>query len=208
LFVGNMPYGATEADLRTHFSGVAPPSQIVIPVDRETGRPRGFAFVEYQDRALAEAAISRFDQQPFMGRSLSVSEARPREERPAGGFTRPPGAGGFSGGRPPGAGGFSGPRAGGGAPGGFRPSGPPSGPPGRGPSGRDFGPPKKKGAASSEKRWETKDKGPKGPLKARFSGRMDGLYDDPNDVSEPLTDFDDPAASQPEDVVEKETKDE
>jgi hypothetical protein len=45
LFVGNMPYGATEADLRSHFSGVAPPSQIVIPVDRETGRPRGFAFV-------------------------------------------------------------------------------------------------------------------------------------------------------------------
>jgi len=67
---------------------------------------------------------------------------------------------------------------------------------------------KKKGAAGSEKRWEAKDKGPKGPLKARFSGRMDGLYDDPNDVSEPLTDFDDPAASQPEDVVEKETKDE
>src|SRR5580765_4197788 len=135
-----MPYGATEADLRTHFSDVGEPSQIVIPVDRETGRPRGFAFVEYQDRALAEAAISRFDQQPFMGRSLSVSEARPREERPAGGFTRPPGAGGFSSRPPGGSGGFSGPRPGGSAPGGFRPGGPPSGPPGRGPGGRDFGP--------------------------------------------------------------------
>src|SRR5258706_9845857 len=99
-----MPYGATEADLRTHFSGVGAPSQIVIPVDRETGRPRGFAFVEFQERAVAEAAISRFNQQPFMGRSLSVSEARPREERPAGGFSRPPGGGGFGGPRPMGGG--------------------------------------------------------------------------------------------------------
>src|SRR5215831_8438096 len=110
-----MPYGATEADLRAHFSTVGEPSQIVITVDRETGRPRGFAFVEFQQRDLAEAAISRFNQQPFMGRSLSVSEARPREERPAGGgFNRPPG-GGF-GNRPSGGGGgggFGGPRPGG-----------------------------------------------------------------------------------------------
>src|SRR5262245_45768403 len=108
-----MPYGATDADLRAHFAQVGEPSQIVIPVDRETGRPRGFAFVEYQDRSLAEAAISRFNQQPFMGRSLSVSEARPREERPAGGFSRPPGGGGFGGPRPGGGGGFGGPRPGG-----------------------------------------------------------------------------------------------
>src|SRR6187397_886932 len=113
-----MPYGATEADLRAHFSGVGAPSQIVIPVDRETGRPRGFAFVEYLDRGLAEQAIERFNQQPFMGRSLSVSEARPREERPAGGFRPSGGAGGggFGGPRPGGfsggggGGGFSGPR--------------------------------------------------------------------------------------------------
>jgi cold-inducible RNA-binding protein len=200
LFVGNMPYGATEADLRTHFSAVGQPSQIVIPVDRETGRPRGFAFVEYLEREMAEAAISRFNQQPFMGRSLSVSEARPREERPPGGFSRPPG-GGFSS-RPPGAGGggFSGPRpAGGGfggSTGGFRPGGmsrPDSGAPSR------FGPPKKK-SASSEKRWESKERGPKGPIKERYSGRMGGLYDDPNDEPvEPPTDFDDPATA-PKDV--------
>src|SRR5437868_1510055 len=103
-----MPYGATEADLRAHFSAVGEPSQIVIPVDRDTGRPRGFAFVEFLDRAVAEQAISRFNQQPFMGRSLSVSEARPREERPPGGFPRSPG--GFGGSRPPGGGGFGGPR--------------------------------------------------------------------------------------------------
>jgi cold-inducible RNA-binding protein len=197
LFVGNMPYGATEADLRAHFSGVGEPSQIVIPVDRETGRPRGFAFVEFQDRAVAEAAVARFNQQPFMGRSLSVSEARPREERPPGGFSRPPGAGGGFGGRPPGAG-FGGPRPLGGGPGGFRPGGPSRGdigPPSR------FGPPKKK-SASSEKRWDTKERGPKGPIKERYSGRMGGLYDDPSD--EPIlppTDFDDPAstASNPPD---------
>jgi RNA recognition motif-containing protein len=202
LFVGNMPYGATEADLRAHFSGVGEPSQIVIPVDRETGRPRGFAFVEFQDRPVAEAAISRFNQQPFMGRSLSVSEARPREERPAGGFSRPPGGGfgsrppgaGFGGGRP--GGGFGGPGAGGG----FRPGGPPRDAP---PASR-FGPPKKK-SASSEKRWDAKERGPKGPIKERFSGRMDGLYDDPND--EPITlptDFDDPATQTTEKPDEEE----
>src|SRR6185369_9117397 len=105
LFIGNLPYAASEAELRDHLSSVGEPSQIVLPVDRETGRPRGFAFVDYADRAVAEAAISRFDQQPFKGRPLAVSEARPREERPAGaprpgGFApRPggaPGGGGFA----------------------------------------------------------------------------------------------------------------
>jgi RNA recognition motif-containing protein len=192
-----MPYGATEADLRAHFSAVGEPSQIVIPVDRETGRPRGFAFVEFQQRDLAEAAISRFNQQPFMGRSLSVSEARPREERPAGGgFNRPPG-GGF-GSRPPGGGGgFGGPRPGGfggpGGGGGFRPGAPRAGEP---PPSSRFGPPKKK-SAQSEKRWENKERGPKGPIKERYSGRLGGLYDDPNDDS-PLApaDFDDPATAE------------
>jgi len=178
-----MPYGATDADLRSHFSAVGAPSQIVIPVDRETGRPRGFAFVEYIDRALAEAAIAKFNQQPFMGRSLSVSEARPREAGGGGGFR--PAGGGFGGPRPPG-GGFAGPRPLGGGP-----------PRDMGPAQR-FGPPKKK-SASSEKRWEAKERGPKGPIKERYSGRMDGLYDDPKDTSETLTDFDDIAVSAPQD---------
>lgn len=202
LFVGNMPYAATEQDLRAHFSGVGEPSQIVIPVDRETGRPRGFAFVEFLDRAVAEEAINRFNMQPFMGRSLSVSEARPREERGpggGGGGFRPSGpgggGGGFSGPRPGGGGGFGGPRPGGfsgppGGAGGFR-SGPGAAAP---PGGRNFGPPKKKGA-SSAKNWENKERGPRGPIKERYSGRMGGLYDDPNDApSESLTDFDDPAS--------------
>jgi len=196
LFVGNMPYGATEADLRTHFSAVGEPSQIVIPVDRETGRPRGFAFVEYLDRGLAETAVERFNQQPFMGRSLSVSEARPREERPAGGFApRPPG--GFGGPpRPGGApGGFS-PRPGGPPGGGYRPGGAP-GAPGSSPGNRNFGPPKKKGA-SSDKRWESKDRGPKGPIKERYTGRLGGLYDDPTDEPVTLGDFDDIAVRAPD----------
>jgi len=187
LFVGNMPYGATEADLRAHFASVGEPSQVVIPVDRETGRPRGFAFVEYAERPRAEEAVQRFNQQPFMGRSLSVSEARPREERGAGGFTpRPPGGGGFGGPRPP---------MGGGSPGGFRPGGP--GPSSGGPN-RNFGPPKKK-AAQAPKAWEAKDRGPKGPIKERYSGRMGGLYDDPADTSSSLVDFDDPASTAPKD---------
>lgn len=202
LFVGNMPYGATDADLRAHFSAVGAPSQIVIPVDRETGRPRGFAFVEYLDRAVAEAAIAKFNQQPFMGRSLSVSEARPREAGGGGGGFRPGGGGGgfrpggggggFGGPRPPG-GGFGGPRPMGGPGGAFRPGAPrDTGAPQR------FGPPKKK-SASSEKRWEAKERGPKGPIKERYSGRMDGLYDAPDDTSETLTDFDDIASSAPQD---------
>ena len=81
LFVGNLSYGTTEADLRTYFGAVAPPSQVVLPVDRETGRPRGFAFVEFLDRAHAEEAIQRFNGQPFNGRPLAVSEARAREDR-------------------------------------------------------------------------------------------------------------------------------
>jgi len=189
LFVGNMPYGATEADLRAHFSAVSQPSQVVLPVDRETGRPRGFAFVEFLERAHAEEAIQRFNQQPFMGRPLSVSEARPREAGGGGGAGfRPSGGagGGFSGPRP-GGGGFSGPRPGGPSPGGFR-SGPPMGPPGK-----NFGPPKKK-SNSSEKRWENKERGPRGPIKERYSGRMDGLYDTDEDTTPIDKDFDDVAS--------------
>src|SRR5688572_33126235 len=115
-----------------------------MPVDRETGRPRGFAFVEFADRANAEAVIHKFDAQPFQGRNLAVSEARPREERgPAG----PRGPGGFA----PREGGFSsGPRPGGGfAPrpggpgGGFapRPGGAGGGPPGSRDRSANFGPP-------------------------------------------------------------------
>lgn len=202
LFVGNMPYGATEADLRAHFAAVGDPSQVVIPVDRETGRPRGFAFVEYVDRELAEEAVRRFNQQPFMGRTLAVSEARPREERGPGGFRPGGGGGGGFGGPRPGGGGFGGPRPGGGG-GGFggpRPGGgggfggprPGGGGGFGGPRGgpdpsRDsrFGPPKKKATGPGARKQEYGERGPKGPIKERFSGRVDALYDPDEDWRKP-----------------------
>jgi cold-inducible RNA-binding protein len=167
LFIGNLPYAASEPELREHLSSVGEPTQIVLPVDRETGRPRGFAFVDYADRAVAEAAISRFDQQPFKGRPLAVSEARPREERPAGGAPRPGGYGAprpGSGGPPGAAGGFGAPRPSGWAP---RPADPgaPSGP-----RSRNFGP----DAPPKNKRKPPRkdDRGPKGPIKERPVSRL------------------------------------
>ena len=89
LFVGNLPYSATEAALREHFSAIGPLSYIYLPLDRETGKPRGFAFVEFNDRAQAEEAIRKFNNQLFMGRPLAVNEAREREDRPQGAPSRP-----------------------------------------------------------------------------------------------------------------------
>jgi RNA recognition motif-containing protein len=173
-----MPYAATDTDLRAHFTTVGEPSQVVIPVDRETGRPRGFAFVEFAERAVAEEAITRFNQHDFMGRSLSVSEARPREARSSaprpGGFGGPPRFGG-GGGAPP-AGRFG-----------------PGPPRTEGPGGRTFGPPKKK-STPADRRWESKERGPRGPIKERFSGRLGSLYDGPDEKDDaPIADFDDPA---------------
>ena len=193
LFIGNLPYSATEAELREHLSAVGEPTSIVLPVDRETGRPRGFAFVDYADRAVAEEAIRRFDQQPFKGRGLAVSEARPREERGPGGprpggFSGPrpggfsgPRPGGFSGPRP--GGGFSGPRPAGGGPGGF--SGPrPAEGAGAPARSRNFGP----DAPPKHKRKPAKERDkPRGPIKERPVGR---LYDADEDWR--TADTDDP----------------
>jgi len=183
LFIGNLPYAATEAELRDHLSSVGAPAQVVLPTDRETGRPRGFAFVDYSDRAVAEEAIRRFHQQPFKGRPLAVSEARPREERPAG-----PRPGGFSSPRPGGApSGFSGPR-----PGGFAPRAPDAAgvPAARS---RNFGP----DAPPKNKRKPTRkesERGPRGPIKERPVGR---LYDADEDwrVQDDDAGFDDFATS-------------
>jgi len=88
LFVGNLPYDATEDEIRQHFSSVGNLSYVSIPLDRETGKKRGFAFVEFADPQQAQEAIRRFNNQPFKGRPLAVNEARAREAgpRPAGGF--------------------------------------------------------------------------------------------------------------------------
>ena len=84
LFVGNLPYNVTEAELREHFSTVGTLSYLYLPTDRETGKLRGFAFVEFNDRAQAEEAIRRLNNQLFKGRPLAVNEARAREDRPRG----------------------------------------------------------------------------------------------------------------------------
>jgi RNA recognition motif-containing protein len=81
LFVGNLSYQATEAELREHFSAVAPLASLHLPTDRESGRPRGFAFVAFHEPAQAEEAIRRFNNQPFQGRPLTVNPARAQEQR-------------------------------------------------------------------------------------------------------------------------------
>lgn len=82
LFVGNLPYNATEGELRELFSEVGPLVNVYLPTDRETGKLRGFAFVDFRERTDAEEAIRRFNQQLFKGRPLTINEARAREERP------------------------------------------------------------------------------------------------------------------------------
>src|SRR5262249_27205972 len=90
LYVGNLPFNVTEEELKEHFSTIGPLSYLSIPTDRETGKQRGFAFVEFKDRAQADEAIRRFNNQSFQGRSLSVSEARARNDnRRADAPTRP-----------------------------------------------------------------------------------------------------------------------
>jgi len=190
LFIGNLPYGASEADLRAHFAAVAEPSHVAMPVDRETGRPRGFAFVEFAERTVAEEVIRKFDSQPFQGRPLAVSEARAREDRPprppgGGGFApRPGGGGGGFGGPRPSGGGFGGPRPGGGGFGGPRPGGGGFGGPPTGPGGRDrsanFGPPAPPKRLRGKKTAQQEHK-PRGPIKERSGGRIyavDDLEDD------------------------------
>jgi len=82
LFVGNLPYDVTEPDLREFFSSIGQLSTVIIPVDRETGKRRGFAFVEFTDPAKAEEASRRLNNQPFKGRNITINEARARESRP------------------------------------------------------------------------------------------------------------------------------
>jgi RNA recognition motif-containing protein len=112
LYVGNLPYTATDSDLQRMFEehGAVQSAQVVM--DRDTGRSKGFGFVEMESGEAAQAAISALNGQDFAGRSLTVNEARPREERGGGGGG---GRGGYGGG---GGGGGGGRRSGGGGGGG------------------------------------------------------------------------------------------
>ena len=207
LFVGNMPYGATDADLRSHFSAVGEPSHVVIPVDRETGRPTWIR-VRRVPRSRRGRAGRRAIQPAALHGTQPVGRARRvrvKSDRPAAASARVPArqaaaalvvrvrrsrrwrsavrglaapAGDQSASRWRWRMAFGALRS---------------------RAGKNFGPPKKK-TAGSEKRWESKERGPKGPIKERYTGRLGGLDDDPaDDAIEPvesLGDFDDVASSR------------
>lgn len=107
IFVGNLSYQTTESELEAAFSEFGAVDRVSVVRDRDTGQPRGFAFVEMANSNEAANAINAMNGRELNGRALNVNEARPREER----------RGGFGGGRGPGGGG-GGNRSGGGG-GGF-----------------------------------------------------------------------------------------
>ncbi len=108
MYVGNLSFDTTEADLHELFGAHGGVTEVHLPSDRDTGRPRGFAFVTMDSADAMNAAINSINGKEFMGRALTVNEARPREER---GFGGGGGGGGRSGG---GGGGFRGKSGGGG----------------------------------------------------------------------------------------------
>jgi RNA recognition motif-containing protein len=100
LYVGNLPYTTVDADLESLFSQAGTVKSAQVIKDRQSGRSKGFGFVEMSSTEEAENAITMFHGKDFSGRPLTVNLARPREDRPGGG------GGGFrgSGGRKPGGG--------------------------------------------------------------------------------------------------------
>ena len=81
LYVGNLTFGATDGDLQTLFGAHGTVRSAQVIMDRDTGRSKGFGFVEMQDDQEAQAAIAALNGQDVNGRALTVNEARPREER-------------------------------------------------------------------------------------------------------------------------------
>ncbi|OJX16095.1 MAG: RNA-binding protein, partial [Burkholderiales bacterium 68-20] len=120
LYVGNLPYSVRDNDLEQAFSAFGAVTSAKVMMERDTGRSKGFGFVEMGSDAEAQAAINGMNGQPLGGRSIVVNEARPMEPRPprSGGFGGG-GGGGFGGGGRSG-GGFGGGRDGGSREGGFR----------------------------------------------------------------------------------------
>lgn len=96
LFVGNLSYNSTEQGLRDLFAQYGEVAQVKIITDRDTGKPRGFAFVEMSQDEDADRAIAALNGKSYDGRSITVNEARPKPER---------GGGGYGGGRQGGGGG-------------------------------------------------------------------------------------------------------
>lgn len=82
IYIGNLSYEVNQEDLNEVFTEYGTVKRVHIPNDRETGRPRGFAFVEMESEANEDKAIEALDGAEWMGRDLRVNKARPREERP------------------------------------------------------------------------------------------------------------------------------
>jgi RNA recognition motif-containing protein len=93
LYVGNLSYNTTEAQVRALFSQAGEVDSVSLITDRDTGRPKGFGFVEMNTEEGSAAAIQQFNGYMLDGRTLTVNEARPREDRPRSG-----GGGGYGGG--------------------------------------------------------------------------------------------------------------
>ena len=108
LYVGNLSYSTTEEELRELFTQAGAVTSVAIIKDRDTGRSKGFAFIEMSSQAEAQKAISLFDSRKVGDRTLTVNMARPREERSGGGY----GGGGYGGGSRGGGGYGSGSRGG------------------------------------------------------------------------------------------------
>lgn len=98
IYVGNLPFSTTNEELEQLFSQFGQVSKAQVIMDRETGRSRGFAFVEMADAGEAKAAIDALNGQDFKGRNLVVNEARPREQGGGGGFRGGRSSGGYGGG--------------------------------------------------------------------------------------------------------------
>ncbi len=94
MYVGNLPFSATSEDITSLFSEYGGVTDVFLPIDRDSGRPRGFAFVTMDSSNAMDAAIRGLNGKEYGGRNLSINEARPKEERPSGGY-----GGGGGGGR-------------------------------------------------------------------------------------------------------------
>jgi RNA recognition motif-containing protein len=109
LYVGNLAYSVRDESLQEAFGQFGTVTSAKVMMDRETGRSKGFGFVEMGSDAEAQSAINGMNGQPLEGRAIVVNEARPREERPGGfGGGGRSGGGGFGGGGRSGGGGFGG----------------------------------------------------------------------------------------------------
>lgn len=85
IYIGNLPYNTSEDDLRDLFAAHGEVSSVNIIIDRDSGRSKGFGFVEMPDKAQAESAINAINQTDVSGRSVRVNEARPRNDNRGGG---------------------------------------------------------------------------------------------------------------------------